>query len=93
MHAGDALLPRRQRSRFLLAQEILFLPEPLEPASMAVVGRWRGGGAEDQGFILDAVGEEGLGGGGGVGAGEETLGCMGRRVACHFSSWGRCRGF
>lgn len=85
MHARDALLLRRQRPRFLLAQEVLFLAEPLEAAAAAaaVAGCWwRGGGAEDQGFVLDALGEEGLGSGWGVGAGEEAVRRMGG-VACH----------
>lgn len=40
----------------------------------AVVGGGWGGWAEVEGFLFDAFGEEGFGGGGGVGAGKEGLG-------------------
>lgn len=84
VHPRHPLLLRRQRSRFLLTQGILFLPQALDAAALlAVVGeQWWGGRAEDEGLVFDAVGEEILGGGGGVGAGEEEVRWMGG-CGCH----------
>lgn len=83
MNSRNPLLLCRQRSRFLLAQVILFLPEALDAAALTVIvcGGWRGG-AEEKGLLFDAIGEELLRSGGWVGAGKEFVGGMSGR-SCH----------
>ena len=61
MDPRGALLARRQRLRLLLAQEILFLAEAVEATTVAVVVCAWGCRAEEEGFLLDALCEQGFG--------------------------------
>ena len=92
VNARDPFLPRGQRLRFLLAEEVLLFSETLETASCAVVCRCRGGRPDVEGFLLDAFSEELLGGIGGVGAEEEFLGDVLLRRHCRSRTMGCLRG-
>ncbi len=75
IHAQPPLLVRGQRTRFLLAASALAFDGFLGALGAAQgAGVWGGGAEEREGFVLDFVGVDAGGGGGGVGAGEEGLG-------------------
>lgn len=77
--AGNALLARGERLRFLLAIEVLLLAQAMEASSRAVVGRRGRRGTKEERLLLDSFREQLVRGIGGVGALEELLGDMGPR--------------
>ena len=69
MAAEEALLLCGKGPWALVAEVVLFLAEADVAAECASIAFWRGWGRlEEEGFMLDAVGEEDVGCGGGVGA-------------------------
>lgn len=58
VNARDALFPRRERLRFLVAEKVLLLAETVETSSFTVISRgWRGRAHEER-LLLDSLGEK-----------------------------------